>query len=309
MNIAVIGACNVDVSARSYSKYSPKDSNPSKITVTYGGVGRNVAHNLCLLGQKVSFFTVFGGDAYGKAIEEDCRALGMDLSHAIRTNEQSSMYLCINNEQGDLEAGASDMALVRHITREYVEENVAALNRFDAVVFDTNLDVETVSCILECCTAPLFLDTVSKKKAAKLLDLPFLKRKLEVFKANRYEAEVLFGRRIACKKDACEAARALGGVFGKKVYITLGEEGVCFFDGEKCAVLPPYACEIASSMGAGDAFLSGLILGFSLGKNAEDCARLGLAASRFALGCEEAVNRLVTAEKLIEFTQTEALYE
>ena len=58
--ITVIGAANVDITASPIGRYVPCDSNPSRVEISYGGVGRNIAHNLCLMGEKVRLFTVFG---------------------------------------------------------------------------------------------------------------------------------------------------------------------------------------------------------------------------------------------------------
>ena len=71
MKIVAIGASNIDITARPYGKYIPRDSNPSHVTVTYGGVGRNIAHNLCLLGESVNFLTCFGGDEYASLLMSD----------------------------------------------------------------------------------------------------------------------------------------------------------------------------------------------------------------------------------------------
>ena len=40
----------------------PHDSNPGQVRMSLGGVGRNIAHNLCLLGTEVKLLTAFGDD-------------------------------------------------------------------------------------------------------------------------------------------------------------------------------------------------------------------------------------------------------
>ena len=46
--IVVIGAANVDISAQALEAFRMHDSNPSIVSIGFGGVGRNIAHNLCL---------------------------------------------------------------------------------------------------------------------------------------------------------------------------------------------------------------------------------------------------------------------
>ena len=48
--IAVVGGCNIDISATSYTFLIEADSNPGYVKTTLGGVGRNIAENLLLLG-------------------------------------------------------------------------------------------------------------------------------------------------------------------------------------------------------------------------------------------------------------------
>lgn len=59
--ITVVGAVNVDICARPFLPLVHEDSNPGFVSMSMGGVGRNIAHNLRLLGQPVSLITAFGG--------------------------------------------------------------------------------------------------------------------------------------------------------------------------------------------------------------------------------------------------------
>ena len=49
----VVGGVNVDIGGRSFAPLVEADSNPGAVTVSLGGVGRNIAHNLALLGTDV----------------------------------------------------------------------------------------------------------------------------------------------------------------------------------------------------------------------------------------------------------------
>ena len=55
--IAVVGGCNIDISATSYTFLIEEYSNPGYVKTTLGGVGRNIAENLLLLGYPVSMIT------------------------------------------------------------------------------------------------------------------------------------------------------------------------------------------------------------------------------------------------------------
>ena len=47
--VCVVGAVNLDICGRPEKKLIFRDSNPGAVTLTPGGVGRNIAHDLRLL--------------------------------------------------------------------------------------------------------------------------------------------------------------------------------------------------------------------------------------------------------------------
>ena len=61
---AVLGGVNVDIGGQSAAPLVAHDSNPGSVTVSLGGVGRNIAHNMSLLGVDVRFLTAFGDDLH-----------------------------------------------------------------------------------------------------------------------------------------------------------------------------------------------------------------------------------------------------
>ncbi|MCA3574619.1 MAG: carbohydrate kinase, partial [Aestuariivirga sp.] len=60
--VIVIGGANVDIKGRSSGPFVQGTSNPGEVTVSAGGVGRNIAENLSRLGVSVSLFTALGDD-------------------------------------------------------------------------------------------------------------------------------------------------------------------------------------------------------------------------------------------------------
>ena len=77
--VAVIGAVNMDICGRPDKAPRMKDSNPGTVSFSPGGVGRNIAHNLCLLDIDVKFIAAIGDDVYGDSVYESCVRLGMDM--------------------------------------------------------------------------------------------------------------------------------------------------------------------------------------------------------------------------------------
>ena len=92
--IVVIGGVNMDIGAVSRSPLVERDSNPGKVTTSLGGVGRNIAHNLCLLGEQVSMVTVLGQDGFAQSVRDNAAAIGLDLTHsAVIPGGRTGTYL------------------------------------------------------------------------------------------------------------------------------------------------------------------------------------------------------------------------
>jgi len=96
-------------------------------------------------------------------------------------------------------------------------------------------------------------------------------------KPNRAELEALAGRRLPDAVTVRDAARGLLGRGVALAAVSLGAEGALFVTGEDClhAALPPMRA--ASTVGAGDAMVAGIIAGIHAGEGIEGIARLGTA--------------------------------
>ena len=189
--IAVVGGVNIDIGGRSDAPLVAGDSNPGRIRSSLGGVGRNIAHNLALLGAKVKLITALGADDGAKRVEASCADLGIDLTDSLYVPDgATSTYLFLADSNGDMALAMNDMAIYEQLTPTFLETKLNTLNAAALVVLDTNLSAESIRYLGEHCTAPLFADPVSAAKAGKLE--PILGR-LHTLKPNRMEAELLSG--------------------------------------------------------------------------------------------------------------------
>ena len=65
----VCGGANIDIGAHSFAPLRDRDSNPGRVELSLGGVGRNIAHNMRLLGVPTYLLTALGGDSRALQIE------------------------------------------------------------------------------------------------------------------------------------------------------------------------------------------------------------------------------------------------
>ena len=80
--VYVIGAVNMDLAGTPDAPLRAGDSNPGRVSMTPGGVGRNIAENLRLLGRRVSLITITGEDTYANVIREHCLNAGIDMQYS-----------------------------------------------------------------------------------------------------------------------------------------------------------------------------------------------------------------------------------
>ena len=224
----VVGGVNMDIGGISHSPLRQADSNPGRIHMSLGGVGRNIAHNMCLMGLEVRFLTAYGDDVHGRRIAASCAELGMDVSHALCVQDlPTSTYLYISQPDGDMALALSDMEVCSRITPDYLKANISMLRNARVIVADCNIPEESLIWLAENCEVPIFCDPVSVTKAKKLQ--PILS-KLHTLKPNRLEAELLTGVTIRSREDAAKATQALLDMGVERVFLSLGANGVCAAD-------------------------------------------------------------------------------
>ena len=276
--VFVIGAVNMDLAGTPTNPLREGDSNPGRITLTPGGVGRNIAENLSLLGRKVSLITIMGEDPYAGIIREHCLKAGIDLQYSFtEPRESTSAYLCINGQDGDLNVAVSDMSICDKLTPDKLEPLLPVLNHGSMVIADANLPEETLAWLAKHITVPMAADPVSVSKAARLR--PLLSR-LTLLKPNVPEAELLTGMTISGDADLPKAADAMHRLGVQRVYISLGGRGVWADDARDGGVLLPcIPGPVVNSSGCGDAFVAAAADAYLSGMDTMQAADRGLAAS------------------------------
>lgn len=286
--ISVIGGANVDLSATLADSFIAADSNPGHIEVAYGGVARNIAHNLSLLGARTQLLTAFGEDLFGGLLHDYCKQQNIDVHLSEREpGQRSGIYLCIHNHGGEMIAAVADTEVVRAVTPDWLAKRSGEINLSDYIVADTNITEDSIRWLMENVTVPLFIDGVSTTKAHRVVNalrkakLPYL----HTLKLNLKEA-------LAVTEAAtyAEAAQRLLDLGVAHVYITLGAEGVYCRNAAEEWLFPALPGEIVNTTGAGDAFLAGVVFAYTKGYDFPQTAQYGLMAARATLMSTKAVN-------------------
>ena len=288
MNITVIGESNIDIAVVPHSEPIAKSCAPASISFHHGGVARNIAHNLCLLGHEVHLATVFGDDGFAQSMMAECEQLGIDLSLSAQyENAKSPIFLSFNDEIGNMLSAVSDIKLNGFLDLDWIQERIDAINSSDLVVADTLLSTEALSFLIDHCLVPLYIDTVSPNRALLLANALRNSRKKTIFalKCNLIEAQAMTGA-----KDAEDTAKQLISKGIKEVYLTMGKDGVCFCSAKVFRHFPAIETEAINVTGSGDAFFAGLIHAHAIGIIGEASVSYGLKAACHNVKSEAPVN-------------------
>ena len=298
--VVVIGGANVDIGGTPYNELIPEDSNPGRITVTFGGVGRNIAHNLANLGVNTKLITAVGNDPFGNEILNYCEKYGIDTEYSIKVDDvRSSLYMYINDKKGDMKLALSDMEICSHITPEYIDKCADIINRSSAVVADCNLTHETLMHIREVSKVPIFIDTVSVNKSPKI------KNNLSgiySIKPNIIEAEYLTDIKINNSEDCAAAAMKLIDQGVEKVFISMDKDGILAADKDKIYVTANYDAEPVCTTGAGDSSTAAVVWAYLLNHDEDYLITASMAsnaAAAMTIEVQESINNDITPELLL----------
>ena len=297
-DITVIGGINIDIEGSPFAPLLYEDSNPGRITMNYGGVGRNITENVARAGGDVAMISVIGEDQMGQGAKSHLAALGVDV-RGIETipGRSSAMYLSILNERRDMELALCDMEILDHLTIEKLKDYGPLLRETEVAALDGNLDGTLLQQTIELLDGvKLFFDPVSANKAVKGKDSI---GKFYAIKPNRIEAEVLSGIGIQTEGDLARAGDWFLAQGVEQVYITLNKDGVYYHDRSKSGLIRPGQVNLVSATGAGDSFSAMILLGIAEKMDIEETARMGMAAASIAMESQSAVNQNICREEII----------
>ena len=300
--ITVIGASNIDLIGCSKDKLIFKDSNTGTLETVFGGVGRNIAENLVRLGMGVEFLSVFGDDEFSKSLKRSCDELGIHHKNSLTLKDTStSTYLAIMNRYNDLALGLSAMDIYDTLPDSFIKERLDIVRKNEYCVLETNFPKATLELVTrELPDTKFALEAVSAKKALRaksILD------RLYILKCNHLEAELLSGLKMDYESDYEKVVEHFLNIGVKKVFITLGKDGVAYGDGDEVFVARNNVVTPVNTNGAGDAFMAGILYGEFKTMELYETVKFASACAAITIQHKNAVNPDIN-EQLVLDTMT-----
>lgn len=303
----VFGIAIYDIFGFSYATYRPYDSNPGKVKVSCGGVCRNIAENMSLVGTNTQFISILGDDEKGKDILRQAEKVGLDMSNTLIVHGGfTPTYMAILDENGEMVSAVVDTKLANEFSKEALSERASIIENAEYMFLgaDNPPFIEHIVTTYQGKTK-FVLDPVSAAKAARIKHLLHY---FHTVKPNRHEAEVLCGFEVKTYEDARKAGAYLRGLGVQNVFISLDVDGVYYNDGKEEGIIKANALEVINVTGAGDAFVAGIGAGYMANKSTVEIVKYAIAMSNITIAHEETINPNMAAD-LVEAYVREAQWQ
>ena len=295
--VSVIGGLNIDLQGSSVNPLVFNDSNPGEIVMSAGGVGRNIAENISKLNIHSKILSYVGNDALGDFVVNKSSLSGVDTSFIKKHSHlPTSQYLSVLDDNNDMLVSISDMRIIEEMTIQDIDKWNLTIEQSSAIVVDTNIPIPVIEYLTDkYSNIPLFLDPVSFAKTSKILKLI---GRFHTVKPNRLETELISGVKITDNESMLKAAKIIFDMGCKQIFITLGEDGVFYYDGENFGQYLHKGVNMISANGAGDAFTAGVVYGFLKLSGIKETAEFASAAAVIALRSANTISDDLSEERV-----------
>lgn len=269
----------------------------ASVTKTAGGVSRNIAQQLAILGVPVQLISVFGNDSDGDWLKKICTDAGVKLNASITKEGLSGKYTGILNVDGSLFTAFLTNAANNLITPYHLGKHIELLKTASFILADANINVDTAEWLLAFSNEtgiPFILEPVSVPPARKYKDVNL--RGLHLVTPNEDELPVMCSDKSFFTQQQVDELLQRG---VKQIWLHNGKHGSALYSAGKSVSLHAPDIEVLDCTGAGDGSLSGFILGKYLGIDDYECMKLAHTLSAEILQVNGAIATHLTQEKLL----------
>lgn len=270
--ITVIGSSSIDLVVKAHKRPAKGETILGESFKTVpGGKGANQAVAAARLGAEVYMVGCVGDDAFGESILENFKKNNVNSTFVEKVKNVESGTAHITLADGDnsiiVIKGANN-----HITPDFVKKAVDIIRESDIVLIQQEIPTETVKYVCEVCYqfgVPLILNPAPARKISKeVID------KASYITPNELETLILFE-----ETDLHAVLLA----YPNKLFITEGENGVRFFNGEREIIVPTYNVTAVDTTGAGDTFNAAFAIALAEKKTYEESVRFANRAASLSV--------------------------
>jgi ribokinase len=277
LRVAILGALNMDLIVR-----APRLPRPGETVLgedllrAPGGKGGNQAVAAARLGASVSMIGRVGRDPFGRELSRSLRLHGVSTRWLLGSDRPSGAALILVDERGE-----NSIAVAPGAANDLVPEDVPrrVIEAADAVVAALEVPLASTE---EAFRLARMAGVRTVLNAAPAQRVPNALLSLSnVVICNEVELGTLLGCEVAPSGEV-DAARALRCSADQTVVVTLGERGALAVEGESVFEQSSFPVTTVDTVGAGDAFVAGFVVGRWWSAGVPAALRLGCATGALA---------------------------
>lgn len=235
-----------------------------------GGKGANQAVASARLGGNVHMIASVGNDGFGNELIQNLHGEGVDTANVSRSSEKSTGIANIILSEKDnriiVVPGAN-----YELTPQTIEGLRDIIKMSKVVVMQLEILPETVKAVLKICDE-LNIPVVMDPAPAEYFEREMISS-IRYMTPNQYECEQLFGVQL---DEALE-------MYPNQLIVTLGKDGVRYYDGEKHVHVEAIRTNAVDTTGAGDTFNGALAYAISHQYALYDAVKFANAASSLSV--------------------------
>ncbi len=291
--ILVIGFVFVDIKGFAAGDYIPQGRNLGNVKFLHGGVSRNVAENIANTGTAVTFASLCERTDTGHAVLQRLQRAGVDTANMQMVAQNGiGKWLVILDAQGDAVGQISCPPDQAALEAWVLSQGERLVKDADSVILELDTSEiidEAVLTWAKMYRKPVY--TVVGNMHVILQRRDFLSA-LDCFVCNEIEAGRLFDQDLTQAEPADVLAvlrKKIDAVGCPSMVVTLGARGAVYLDTrtDEMGMEPACPTHLVDSTGAGDAFLSGVVMGLRRGMRLSDAVRAGTRLASAAIQTEE----------------------
>ncbi|MCR5723609.1 MAG: carbohydrate kinase family protein [Treponema sp.] len=280
--ILCIGNVSVDIKAYSVEEDTCEAYRDGTIDLVPGGVARGMAMNLRHLGLDSYIYSTVGDDIFGDYLRHGLEAEGVNTALLRSVQGESTSLFSVMASAGSRASCIYSTKVLRNI--DFTDDVIAFIEKEQIVslALDSNISPETFEKIYAYKkTHPelfVFQNATSPDLACRTQ--PYVQL-IDLFACNEFEAAAILHEEPLMDITTVDKFRSLG--YGDFI-VTFGDRGVLVAVGKDTYIEPPYApVRVVDTIGAGDAFASGFLMGFLEHEPVKSCIRYGLVCANETL--------------------------
>ncbi|MFZ5643913.1 MAG: carbohydrate kinase family protein [Bacillota bacterium] len=291
--VSVIGTTFIDVKGFSRHDYNPLGRNLGSIEFVHGGVGRNVAENLAMLGINTYFVSSVDRSALGSEVAERLKKTRVKLDFLSYAESCGmGMWLAILDRNGDLAGSISQMPELSILEDIIAKRGRKIMEASGHIVLEIDLNSSISRKVVE----------LAREHEKKVYGIPGnlevilsdrdLLKWTDCFICNDIEAGRLIGKDIAGiePEDLVSLLVRFVSLEGiPSMVITLGPRGSVYYDSRtsEAGYQPACPTKLVDSSGAGDAFFSGTVMGLVNNRPLKEAVQYGTRVASWTIQVEE----------------------